>query len=167
MPLEFLNQFGETITMIVAFLIFCWIMKKVAWGPVTHVLEERQRRIEAGFEEIKRKQAAAEQLQRQLAARLRDIEQEERAKIQEGVAEGRRVAAEIMEKAREEAAAMSERNKRTIELEIAQARQELREEIVALTIEASRRLLRKELNEAEQRRLVGSFIDELERQSPS
>jgi hypothetical protein len=63
---ELLNQASETITTIVAFVIFFWVMKKYAWGPLTVVLDERQRRISQGFEEIKLKQAAAGDLERAL-----------------------------------------------------------------------------------------------------
>lgn len=167
MSSEFLNEISEFVTLIIAFIIFFWVMKKFAWGPVTRVLDERQQRIEDGFEEIKRKQADAAQLEQKYAARLRDIEQEARTQIQEGIAEGRRVAAELTEQAREESNRIIERAQRNIELEIEKARHELRDELVSMTIQASERLLREKLDETSQRRLVGSFIDELEKQPQS
>jgi F-type H+-transporting ATPase subunit b len=164
---EFLNQAAETLVTAIAFIIFFWVMKKYAWGPVTKVLDERQSRIERGFEEIKRKQEAAGALEHQLDERLRNIELEARARIQEAIADGRRLAGEITEKAHEEATQIAERARRNIELEIAKARVELRGEIVTMTIQASERLLRERLDETEQRRLVGAFIDDLERRSQS
>lgn len=158
---ELLTQAGEFIVVMISFIIFVLLMKRFAWGPVTQLLEERQRRIEAGFEEIKAKQAKAEELEEQLAARLRDIEHEARARIQEAVADGRRVAAELTEQARAEASEITERAKRNIELEVAKARIELRDEVVALTLGASERLLRQNLDDAGQRRLVSQFLDEL------
>lgn len=164
---EFLTQIGETLVQIIAFVIFFWVMKKYAWGPVTDVLNERQKRIEQGFDEIRRKQESAGALEQKLDERLRNIEQEARVRIQEAVAEGRRLAAEISENAHEEANQITERAKRTIELEVAKARIELRNEIVGMTIAASERLMRQRLDGDEQRRLVGSFIEDLERQSQS
>lgn len=164
---EFLTEVSETLTTILAFLIFFWVMKKFAWGPVTKVLDERQQRIEDGFEEIKRKQEAAGAVQQQYEERLRGIEQEARVKIQEAVAEGRRVGAELTEQARQEATQITERAKRNIELEIAKARHELREEVVTLTLAAAERLLREKLDEPGQRRLIGTFIEDLERQGQS
>jgi F-type H+-transporting ATPase subunit b len=164
---EFIVQVSETITIIIGFVIFYWVMKKYAWGPVIKVLDERQRRIETGFDEIKRKQAEAAQLEQQYQARLHDIELEARAKIQEAIAHGREVAAELTEQGRQEATQITERAKHNIELEIAKARLALRDEVVKMTIEASQRLLREKLDEAGHRRLVGTFIDDLERQSQS
>lgn len=165
--MELLTQLSETLTTIIAFVIFFWAMKKFAWGPVITVLDERQMNIEQGFADIERKQAAADKLEQEYAGRLRDIETEARARIQEAIAEGRKAAAEINEKAREEAGQITERAKRNIELEFAKARHELRDEIVAISLQASERLLRERLDEPGQRRLVTSFIDELERRSQS
>lgn len=162
---ELLNQLSETLTTIIAFAIFVWVLTKYAWGPVTRVLDERQRRIEQGFADIRDKQAAAETLERQYQEQLRNIDQERRARIQEGIAEGRRVAAELLEKAREEATHNAERSRRNLETEVAKARLELRNELVTMTIQASERLLRERLDGEQQRRLVTSFIDDLERQA--
>lgn len=167
MPPQIIDQIGPTITTIIAFVIFAGVMKKYAWGPVTKVLDERQKKIENGFAEIKSKQDAAAALEGQLQERLRNIENEARARIQEAIADGRRLSSEITEKAHEEANQIIERAKRNIELEIAKARVELRDEIVGMTIKASERLLRERLDDAGQRRLVGTFIDDLERMSQS
>lgn len=164
---EIIDQIAPTLVQIIAFVFFCWLMAKYAWGPITKVLDDRQKKIEDGFEQIKRKQDQAAALERQLGERLHNIEQEARARIQEAINEGRRLAAEITEKAHGEAGEISERARRTIELEIAKARLELRNEIVAMTIQASERLMRERLDGEGQRRLVGAFIDDLERRSQS
>ena len=164
---EFLTQISETVTVAIAFIIFVAIMKKYAWGPVIHVLDERQRSIEKSFADIERKKAEAADLERQYQEKIRNIEQERRARIQDGIAEGRRVAAELLDHAREDAAQNAERSRRNLELEVAQARVQLRDELVTMTVKASERLLRTRLDEPEQRRLVTLFIDDLERQAPS
>jgi len=167
MSQEFLSLLGETLTTILAFAILFWVLKKYAWGPVTHVLDERQRSIEKSFADIEKQKRAAAELERQYQEQLRNIEQERRARIQDGIAEGRRVAAELLERAREEAARNAERARRNLELEVAQARVGLRNELVEMTLKASERLLRTRLDEPEQRRLVSVFIDDLERQASS
>lgn len=159
---ELWTEFGETITQIIAFVIFVWVMKRYAWGPVINVLDERQAKIEEGFESIRRKQDDAERLRKEYDDRLAEIEQEARAKIQEAIAEGRRVAGELNEEARQEAARITEHAQRNIRLEIAKARQELRDEIVDMTIESTRRLIDETLDDERHRKLVASFISDLE-----
>lgn len=161
---ELMAQIGETVTQLLAFVIFVWIMKKFAWGPLNNLLEARRKQIEDGFAEIDRKQEAAEKLHRDYAEHLRNIEQEGRAKIQEAVAEGRRVAAEIVDSAREESQQMAERARRNIEIEIAKARVELRDEVVGMTMLASEKLLHQKVDTEMDRRLVSDFLEDLERQ---
>src|SRR5262245_6331869 len=103
MPAEVLSQLGETITQMIAFIIFFLVMKKYAWGPLTRALDERQAKIEEGFVSIDRRQAEADALHKEYETHLKQIEQEARTKINEAVAEGRRVAIEITEAARVDA----------------------------------------------------------------
>ena len=162
MSYELWTQIGETVSQLVAFLIFVWILKRYAWGPVSSVIDQRQQDIEDGFAKIEARQAEAEKLHKEYDVRLSNIEKEAREKIQEAIAEGRRVASEIEERARQQAMAIREQAQRNIEIEIAKARVALRDEIVTMTIDASEHLMRRRLDEAEDRRLVGAFIDELE-----
>jgi F-type H+-transporting ATPase subunit b len=162
MGLELWRQIGETITQAITFLIFLWIMKRFAWPALMSVLDERQRRITEGFQEIERKQAEVGRLVAEHDARMKGVEEEARARIQEAVADGRRVSAELIENARDEAAKITERAQRNVQLEIAKARIELRDEVIAMAIGAAERLMRERLDEEANRRLVAAFIQDLE-----
>jgi F-type H+-transporting ATPase subunit b len=162
---ELANQIGEGITQLITFLIFFWIMKKYAWPVVIKILDERRQAIEDGFADIERKKTQAGESLKQYEAKLAGIEQEARQRIQEAVAEGRRVAQEITEQARQDATEIADRSQRNIQLEVAKARTALRDEIVTLTMEVTQRLLGEKLDEAADRRLVSSFIGELEDKS--
>ncbi|MEN6627157.1 MAG: F0F1 ATP synthase subunit B [Candidatus Sumerlaeia bacterium] len=165
--MELWTQIGELVTQAITFIIFFWILKIFAWGPLLSLIESRARSVEEGFEDIRRRQAAADKLHEDYAAHLRNIEQEGRAKIQEAVAEGRRVAAEIVENAREESQRMSERARRNIEIEIAKARVELRDDIVSMTMAASEKLLRQRVDTQTDRQLVSDFLVDLEKEMSS
>jgi F-type H+-transporting ATPase subunit b len=162
MSQELWRLIGETIVQCITFGLFFWIMKLFAWPAIMNLIEGRRREIEDGFAEIDRKQAEAERLHKEYQAHLRDIEQEARAKIQEAVVEGRRVAAEIGENARADARKIAERAQRNVQIELAKARIELREEIITMTLTASERLLREQLDPAAHRRQVDHFLADLE-----
>ncbi|MCE5230954.1 F0F1 ATP synthase subunit B [bacterium] len=162
--MELWAQFGELVTNAVTFIVFFWIMKRFAWGPLLNLLERRQQAVEEGFADIDRRKADTEKLHQDYAAHLRNIEQEGRAKIQEAVAEGRRVADEIVEKARAESQAMAERARRNIEIELAKARVELRDDMVSMTMMASEKLLRQRVDTDTDRRLVSEFLADLDKE---
>ncbi len=156
---------GETVTQLCAFVIFFWIMKKYAWKPLLNVLDERQKTIEGEFEDIRQKQVKVDQMRSEYEAHLEKIESEARVKIQEAINEGRRVAAELTESARNESIAMKEQAQRNIELEMNKARIELRDKIVSMTVDASEQLIREKMDADMSQRLVNAFMDDLEGRS--
>lgn len=162
---ELLTQVGEFVTQFIAFVVFFFVMAKYAWPAIDRVLAERQRQVDEGFADIDRKKAEAQTLFEEYQARLREIEAESRQKIQAAVDEGKRVAKEITDGARAEADSIIERTQRNMEIELAKARVELRNEIVGMTIGAAEKLLRQKVNEEADRNLVNSFIQDIEKQA--
>lgn len=162
---EFYTAFGEFITVVIGFVIFYIVMKKFAWGPIIGLLDERAKKIQDGFAEIKQIKADTEESGRQYEERLKNIEAEARLKIQEAVAEGQRVATEITDKARSEANAIVESSRKKMDLELATARKELRDEVIRLTFAATERIIGEKLTEDKDRQLVGAFISEMESKS--
>jgi F-type H+-transporting ATPase subunit b len=150
----------QVLTQIVGFLIFLFLIRKFAWGPVLQTLEARQAKIAGDLADAdKRKQEAAE-LRGRLEQELRGIDQQARQKIQEAVAEGQKVAAEIRADAQAQARARLDRAEAEIEAERAKAQKALHEDMARLAVGGAERILRKKLDEAEQRRLIGEFIAE-------
>src|SRR5437762_10222755 len=90
-------------TQILGFLLLLWGLRKWAWGPVLAQLEARRKRIADEFAEAGRRQQAADALKAKLEQDLRGIDAQARAKLQEAVAEGQHVAAEIRAQAQKEA----------------------------------------------------------------
>jgi F-type H+-transporting ATPase subunit b len=160
---EFMTQFGETITVFIGFTIFYLVMKKFAWGPILGILDERQKKIEEGFDEVKKLQSDAAEAHARYEEKLREIEAEARTKIQEALAEGKKVAEDMTEVARREAMDITERARKNIQLEVDTARKQLREEVIDLTMLAAGKLLDEKLTDARDRQLVESFIGDLEK----
>ena len=48
-------QWQLLVTHAVGFLITLWILKKFAWGPLLHMLDERRKNISGEFEKIEHK----------------------------------------------------------------------------------------------------------------
>lgn len=159
-------QISQIITHALGFLIVLWVLRKFAWGPIMNVLEERRQKIKSDFDAAAEKRREAEEAASVYAARMKDIENDARAKLQEAVEDGRRVAAEIREEAREEARKIIEKARADLERDVAKAKVELRNELVSMSLTATERLIRQQLDDEGHRKLIAGFIDELE-QAPS
>jgi F-type H+-transporting ATPase subunit b len=153
-----LIDFKQVLTQIVGFLIFLWLIRKYAWGPVLETLEARRAKIAADLAHAEQEKLDAAALKADLDRQLKGIDAQARVKIQEAVAEGQALAAEIKTDAQAQARARLQRAEGEIEGERAKAEKALQEEIARMAVAGAEKILRKKLDEAEQRRLVAEFI---------
>ena len=145
----------------VAFIATFLILSKVAWPGLAKKLEERELRIAEGL----RKAEEAEERARELAQKQEQVLAEARAEAQKLLADARAAADnvknDLMRQAQEEILAEKDRAKKEINLERAKAIDELKQVTVELTLEASARLLRRELRDEDHRRLAREVVEEV------
>ena len=165
MSSEFIKEIlPSVLTHLVAFLIFVWILKRLALKPVLLLLDERRDKIAKEFDQIATSEKRVNSLKEEYEDRLRKIDEEARKRSQEEVARGRRIADEIEENARTEAGDIVAKAQAKLQLEVDQARARLKDEIVNMTIQATQHLLKEKMDDAHHRKLVTAFINDLERQ---
>ncbi len=152
----------QVATQILGFLILLWGLKKFAWGRVLGTLEARRSKIAGEFDLAARKQGEADQLRSRYEQELRGIDAQARAKLLEAVAEGQRVSAEIKAQANKDALDRLARSEDEIAREREKAKELLRQQMVSLALRGAEKILREEIDDAAQRKLVGEFIDEVE-----
>lgn len=155
-------NWGLIITQIIGFLLTVWILKAFAWKPLLKLLDDRKKKIEGDISDAERIKTDAEKLLDDYNAKLRDIETEARSKIQDAVSEGNRIAAEIRENAREEAHQIVQKSREELSRDIAKARVQLRDEMVGMAISAAEKVIDKNLDDSEQRRLLEDFLKEVD-----
>jgi F-type H+-transporting ATPase subunit b len=156
----------QIVSQAVSFLVLLWLLRRFAWRPLLTMLDQRRAHIEEELRQAAQRREELARLQAEYSGRLTKIEDEARAKIQQAVLEGKRIAMEIQEQARAQGAAVLEKSKEAIALELAKARVTLRDQLAAMTMQAVEQILRKTLDAEQDRRLVEQALDELERQPP-
>ena len=155
-----LIDFKQVLTQLVGFLIFLFLLRAFAWKPVLEMLETRKAKIAGDLAEAESKKQEAATLRAKLDQDLRVIDQQARQKIQEAVNEAQRMAGDIRADAQTQARARLERAEKEIEAERAKAQKALHEDMARLAVGGAEKILRKKLDEAEQRRLIGEFVAE-------
>jgi F-type H+-transporting ATPase subunit b len=145
----------------VAFLVTFAILSKVAWPSLAAKMEERELRIAEGL----KKAEEAEERARDLMQQQERILDEARKDAQKFLAESRAAAEkaknEMLSATQQEIAEQKDRAKKEISLEVANAVEELKRATVELTLEASSRLLKRELRDDDHRRLAREVVDEV------
>ncbi len=148
-------------TQILGFLLLLWGLSKWAWGPLTAQLEARRQRIAGEFSEAERRQKDADALKAKLEQDLRGIDAQARAKLQEAVAEGQKVAAEMRAQAQQEAQDRLARAEDEMMREREKSKELLKEQVIGLSLRTAEKILRTKLDDPAQRKLAGEFIDEV------
>lgn len=159
--MENLIDIKLVLTQILGFLILVGILGRFAWGPIVAGLEARRQKIAGEFAEAERRQKEADAQKAKFEAEMRGIDALKRASIQEGIAEGQRVAAEIKEHAHAEAHARLERAEDEMAREREKAKELLKEQVVSLSIRTAEKILQSKLDDPAQRKLAAAFIDEV------
>ena len=149
------------VAQIINFCLVAFLLYKFAFKPVLNTIEERQAKIADGLqyaEEMKSKLAEAE---RKEAETLKKAHQE----AQNIVAETRENAKAILEKHTQDAAGKAEdilnKAEQAIDLERKKMLSEVRQEIAALVVQTTAKVLRKELSEQDRATFSESASREL------
>jgi F-type H+-transporting ATPase subunit b len=156
-------EWQQMLTNALGFVITFWILKRYAWKPLLALMEERRNRIVDEFKGIDDEKAKVAQQAAVYESKLKDIETERRARIVEAVDEGKKLAADIKAQAQAEVKEIHEKSKADLQRDIAKARVELRDQMVAITMSAAEKVIREKLDDAKHRELIGGYIRNLEK----
>ncbi|MCY4087605.1 MAG: F0F1 ATP synthase subunit B [Actinomycetia bacterium] len=153
---------GLMIWTAVTFLITFYILKKLAFSRIQGLIDRRRDRIKEALDEADNARMEA----RALLEQHRQLIAEARAQADGVLAEARRQADAQHERVRAEASADLERrleeNQRAIAAENRKLLEQVRREVVELTLLASEKVTGKVLTADDQRRLIDEAVGELD-----
>lgn len=158
---------AQVVTQVIGFLLFVWVLRRYAWGPILSKLEERRETIREKYDAVQRQLEKAQRTEQEYQAKLRDIEQERRRKINEGHAEGQRIREELVRAGRQDAQNLRDRQQQQIELEKDKARVQIRNEVIDMVLTATEKLIHERLDDARHRRLIEQFVEEIQARGKS
>lgn len=138
-----------TVTLIAqmaAFIIMIWLVNKFMWGPVSGLLEARQKRIADGLaagEKGKHEQELAEK-------RAKETLKESKSQAADIIAQAQKRASELVEEAKDTARGEADRivaaANAEIETEINQAKEHMRAQVSELVMIAAGQVLKREID---------------------
>lgn len=152
----------QVLTQIVAFIVMYWVLKRYAWKPLLNVLEARKQSIAEEFKQIEQEKRELEQLKTEYLEKLSQVAEQARAKIEEGINQGKAQAMKIEEEAHRKALILYNKAKDDIEIEIAKGKEHLKKEVAGLAIALAQKILSENLDEKMQLKLLTEFIHKAE-----
>lgn len=152
---------GLMIWTAVTFLFTLVALRLIAWKPILGALDEREGRIRESLEKAEQAKAHAEQAIAENKANMEQSLRRSKQLVIEARQQAERVRTEAREEARSEARRILDEGRRQLEVERQSAVSELRREAASLAIRAAEQLLKKNLGQRENRKLVEDFLDQL------
>ena len=153
---------GLFIWTIVTFLVLLGLLAKFAWGPLLKALEERQEMIRKSLHDADQATQDLKRLHQESA----QIIAAARADAQSIVAKSRvaadTVREDLKQKAKEEAEALVRGAQRQIQLETARAVQQIRHEVVDLSLAVASKLIKKNLTQEDNDALIQDSLTQID-----
>jgi len=143
---------------ILAFGLLFFVLNKYVFGAVGSVLDGRQTEIDATYDKLDSDRAEMNTLKTDYEKRLASIEAEAREKIQGAIKEAQGARDSIVNEATNKARETLSRAESEANREREQAMIQLREQMVTLALGAAEKVVRENLNDDRNRRLVDDFI---------
>ena len=153
---------GLMVWTILTFLIVLWALRRFAFGRIQGMIDQRRDRIREALDEADKAREEAREL-RELVKKEREEALADREKILD---ESRRQAQRQLEQARDRADVdlreRLEKNREELDAENTRLREQIRRDVVELTLLAAEKVTGKVLDEADQRRLIDETIAEVD-----
>ncbi len=146
---------------IIAFVLLIWFVNRLLWGPMSKMLEDRQKRIADGL-------AAGEKGRHELELaekRAKESLHEAKAKASEIIAQAEKRASEIVEEAKGEARAEADRIKAQASAELDQqvnrAKEALRAQVSSIAVAGASKILKKEIDAKTHESLLKDLVAQI------
>jgi F-type H+-transporting ATPase subunit b len=153
---------GLMIWTLVTFLISLWILRRYAFGPLAALIEKRRTLVRENLEAAENSRDEAQKLLDEYKQQLAQARRE----AGEIVERARKTGAELERQMRDEATAQRERDvaaaKAAIAAETRQAIDQIKNQVADLTLLATEKVVGRALDEAEGRRLVEEALSEVD-----
>ncbi len=152
---------GLTLWTGITFLVLLVVLSRFAWGPIVKMLAERERTIKDAIEAAKKERHDAERLLAEQKDGLARAHREAAELARRNQQEVEALRQELTTRARKEADELVTTARQQIAEELSKARAELKAQVADLAIDAAGRLVKANLDEKAQRKLVEEYIAQL------
>lgn len=154
-------DFWTALFTLLNFLAVFFVGKHFLWGPVTKMVQDRQKEIDDMYSEADTARASAKAMEEEYQGKLSDARATSEQIVRDAVSRGQAREEEIIRQANAEASAMMDKAVADIALEKKKAINDAKDEIAGIALEIAGKVVGRQLSDADQTKLVDQFIDEL------
>ncbi len=140
------------------FAVLLIVLVKLLSKPIANGLKGRRQSIREEFEDLEDRKAEADKVYREYEEKLASIDQEIDEIVQNAIAQGEAEKERIIEDGKRAAEDMKRQAEMAIQHELAEAKLKLREEAANQAVVLAEELIRKNLQETDQVKLIEAYL---------
>ena len=152
---------GLFIWTILTFLILFFVLSKFAWRPLLEALESRENTIRSSLDDAEKAKQELESLNAETETIISEARSEAQSIRLEAKSAAEKVKADIIAQAGEDAKKLRDENEKQIQVEKDRAINEIRQEVVDLTLTVAERVIRKNLSKEDNQDLIEDSLKTL------
>jgi F-type H+-transporting ATPase subunit b len=149
------------VSSLLGFLVLWFVTSKFVFPPVLKIIDERRESIEAAFAEVDAARDEVARLKTEYETNMSRINAEAQAKLQEALAQGQALAAQLRAEAEQQRETLLARTQEDIRRERDKAVAELRNEAIDLSFAMASKVLEGGLDRSLHDKLVADFVRDL------
>ena len=142
-------------------LLLLYVATKFLFVPVKNMIDSRQKEIDDMYASAGEAQTEAKAMREEYQQKLSAAQQTSERLVKEATMRGQAKEEEIIQKANEEASAILNKAAADIAMEKKKAINDAKDEIASLSLAIAGKVVERELSDADQQKLIDSFIDGL------
>lgn len=150
---------NEIVAQAIGFLILLILLRILVWKKILGLLDKRKERIIFELKKIEEANKQIEALKAEYNSKISGIDQIAQQKIQEALNESKLILDEARKAGHLAAQEILDGAKANIKFELAKAKDELKNEIIDLTIKATENIIQEKLTEDGDRRIINDFLE--------
>jgi F-type H+-transporting ATPase subunit b len=143
------------------FIVLVWFVNRYLWNPMTKMLQARTERIVEGLEAAERGKRELELAEKSSTERLRRAKQDASHIVDAAHKRADQIIEEAKQQARLEGNRQLDAAKAEIEREKNRAKEQLREQVVSLSLVCAEKVLAREINASDHNEFIEKMIEKL------
>lgn len=155
-------DYGVLILTIVNFLLLVFLLKKFAWNGIINALEKRENQIKTDKEQAAAARAQAEEIKKELDAKLAKISEEAAQKIQQAVSMGETQKNQLLAQAKEQAENLITQAKAQIQAEKDKALADVKNQIVSTAMLAAAKVVQQNISQESAQTVVEKVLADVQ-----
>ncbi len=156
-----MNITATLLAQIVAFVLLIWFVNKFLWGPMSAMLEDRQKRIADGLAAGEKGKKELELAEKRATDSLKDAKSQAAEILALAEKRGTEIVEEAKDKAREEGDRIVAAANAEIEQEINRAKEEIRGKVAEISVAAAAKIIGREVDAKAHDKLIKDLATQI------